>query len=79
MTQRIIVALMYAVGVVAATLQGTGIPQTPEAWLGIVMAFVIAFWGKFSSSTTIVAMNRAPWTDTQRAAEALAELNKGIK
>jgi hypothetical protein len=77
--QRIIVALVYAVGIVIAAFQATGTPQTPEAWIGLVIAFIGGFWAKFSSSQTIVAMNRPVWTDSERAKESLAELNKGIK
>jgi len=76
MAQRIIVSLLYAVGAIAAVVQGTGVPTTPEAWVGLVVAFVTTFWGKFSSSQTIIAANRTAWTDEQRKAEALAELNK---
>ena len=76
MAQRIIVSLLYAVGAVAAVLQGTGIPATPEAWVGLVLSFITTFWAKFSSSQTIIAMNRPAWTDEQRKAEALALLNK---
>ncbi len=70
MTQRIIVALMYAAGIVIASLQATGVPHTPEAWIGLVIAFIVGFWGKFSSSQTVVAMNRPVWSPEQRQAEA---------
>ena len=76
MAQRIIVAILYAVSGLVAVLQGTGVPTNPEAWIGFVLAFVVSFWGKFSSSRTIVAMDRPVWTDEQRKAEALALLNK---
>ena len=76
MAQRIIVALVYAVGGLIAILQGTGVPQNPEAWIGFVLAFIMSFWGKFSSSRTILAMERPVWTDEQRKAEALDLLNK---
>lgn len=78
MAQRIIVSLTYAVAAVAAAIQGTGIPQTTEAWIGLVITFIVTFWGKFSSSTTVFAMNRAAWTPEQRKKEALDELNKGL-
>jgi len=74
--QRIIVSLLYAVGAVAAMLQGTGIPATPEAWIGLALSFVTTFWAKFSSNQTIVAANRPAWTDEQRKQEALDALNK---
>lgn len=79
MVSRVFIALTYAVGIVMAAFQATGTPQTTEAWIGLVVAFVGAFWAKFSSSQTIIAPNRPAWTDEQRKAEALAELNKGIK
>ncbi len=78
MAQRIIVSLIYAVGIVFAAFQATGVPQTPEAWVGLVIAFITGFWGKFSSNTTVIAANRAPWTEAQRKQEALDELNKGL-
>ena len=78
MAQRIIVSLVYALAAVAATIQGAGIPQTPEAWIGLAVTMVVTFWGKFSSNTTVIAANRAPWTDAQRKQEALDELNKGL-
>jgi hypothetical protein len=77
--QRVIVALLYAIGIVSATLQASGMPQTPEAWIGLVLAFVMGFWAKFSSSQTVVAMNRPAWTEAERSKAALDELNKGIK
>jgi hypothetical protein len=59
MATRIIVALLYAVGIVGATLTANGVPATPEAWIGLVVAFIGAFWAKFSSSTTLITPNRA--------------------
>lgn len=79
MAQRIIVALMYAISVGMAAWQASGTPQTPEAWGGLAVAVIVAFWGKFSSSQTIIAVNRPPWTEAERAKAALDELNKGIK
>lgn len=79
MAQRIVVALAYAISVGMATWQATGTPETPEQWGGFVVAVIIAFWGKFSSNTTVVAPNRAAWTEQERKAEALDALNKGIK
>lgn len=78
MTQRIIVSLVYAISAMAAAFQATGTPQTVEAWIGLIVAGVVAFWGKFSSSTTIIVPNRAPWTEDERKKEALDALNKGL-
>ena len=69
MAQRIIVALMYAVGIVVAAFQAQGVPSTPEGWIGLVVAFIGAFWAKFSSSTTVIAMNRTAWTPEVRKVE----------
>jgi cytochrome b len=71
--QRIIVALGYALSALVATLTATGTPANTEAWIGLVIAAVVAFWGKYSSSTTVFAANRAPWTEAQRA---LANIKK---
>ena len=46
--------------------------------VGLGMAFLIAAWGKYSSSQTFLAPNRPAWTDEQRKQEALALLNKGL-
>lgn len=78
MAQRIVVSLVYAISAMAAVHQAGGMPQTPEAWMALVMAGVIAFWGKFSSNTTVVAPNRAAWTPEERKQEALDALNKGL-
>lgn len=78
MTQRIIVSLAYALSAMGAAFQASGIPTTPEGWIGLVMAGIVAFWGKFSSSTTVIAPNRAPWTEEERKKEALDALNKGL-
>ena len=78
MAQRVIVSLAYALSAIMAAYQAGGMPSTPEQWAALVMAGVIAFWGKFSSSTTVVAANRAPWTDAERKQEALDALNKGL-
>ena len=79
MTQRVIVALAYAISVAAAMWQASGTPETPEAWGGFIVAIVIAGWGKFSSNTTVVGMDRKVWTPEERKQEALDALNKGIK
>ena len=66
MATRIIVALLYAVGLVGTQLATIGTPTTVEAWIGLVVTFLVGFWGKFSSSTTVISPNRAGETlDTQ--------------
>ena len=78
MAQRILVSLVYAISAMVAAFQAGGMPATAEQWAALVMAGVIAFWGKFSSSTTVVAPNRAAWSDQERKQEALDALNKGL-
>jgi hypothetical protein len=77
--QRIINATTFTVTTVLVGGYFTGVPKTPEAWGTLAGVVVAIWWGKFSSSKTVFAMNRPVWTDTQRAQEALAELNKGVK
>jgi hypothetical protein len=78
MAQRVLVSLVYAISAMVAAFQAGGMPSTPEQWAALVMAGVIAFWGKFSSNTTIVAANRAAWTPEERKQDALDQLNKGL-
>lgn len=78
MAQRIVVSLVYALSAMMAAFQTSGMPQTPEGWLALVMAGLVAGWGKFSSNTTVIAPNRAAWTETERKQEALDALNKGL-
>jgi hypothetical protein len=79
MLQRIINSTIYTVGVVFTGGYFTGIPKTPEQW-GILAGVVVAiWWGKFSTSTRVIAPNRKEWTEAERAKAALDELNKGIK
>lgn len=55
---RILTALLYAIGVGVAAYQATVPPITVEGWIGLGIAVLVAFWGKFSSNTTVVAANR---------------------
>lgn len=55
--QRIAVSVAYALIGAVAVIQTAGFPTTVEGWVGIVGAAVIAFWGKYSSSRTVVAAN----------------------
>ena len=55
---RVITALLYAVGVAVAAYQATVPPISVEGWVGLAVAFVVAFWGKFSSASSVVAANR---------------------
>lgn len=68
MVQRLIVALVYGIGaagpVLAAALSDAVIAG--NEWGGIISAFVVAFWGKFSSSTTILSPARAGETQASK-------------
>jgi len=60
MLQRIIVALVYGIGAagpVLAVVLSDGAISGGE-WSGLLSAFLVAFWGKFSSSTTILSASR---------------------
>lgn len=68
MTQRLVAALIYGLTAALSALGAAGIPQSSQGWMAILGVFITAFWGKFSSNTTIVAANRAEWTPEERAA-----------
>jgi len=59
MMPRIMVSLSYAVGITFAAYQATTPPLEAMAYIGLGVAFIGAFWGKFSSSTTVITPNRA--------------------
>lgn len=52
--QRLVVAVLYGVGAVVAALQ-VSFPSSPEQWVGLAGVFLTAFWGKYSSSQTVLA------------------------
>ncbi len=68
MKQRFTAAILFGLAGVIAAVQVNGLPATGEGWIGLVGTFVIAAWGKFSSSTTFFAPSREEWTPEQRAA-----------
>ena len=71
MQQRIIVAVGFGVSAVIASLQINGLPSTRERWLGVLIVFLVAAWGKYSSNTTIVGPDREAWTPERRMVEAV--------
>jgi hypothetical protein len=75
---RILTSLGYAVLAAVAAIQVSGVPTTVEGWVALASAAIIAFWGKFSTNTRIIAPNRAAWTPAERKQEALDALNKGL-
>lgn len=80
MGQRILYSLMYAITTTAGAAAASGFvfPQTWEAWVGFGLAFLVTFWGKFSTNTRPIAMDRIVWTEQARKDAALADLNKGL-
>lgn len=75
MLVRILTALGYAVLAAVAAIQVSGMPTTVEGWVALVGAAVVAFWGKFSTNTRVLAPNRVMWSDVQRKQEQLAAIN----
>jgi hypothetical protein len=55
--QKVGVALVYALLAGVGAVQVGGIPTTVEGWTALAGTVIVAFWGKFSSSRTVVAMN----------------------
>jgi hypothetical protein len=70
MQQRLLNAALFGISAVVASFQVNGLPTTREGWLGVAGVFVVAAWGKFSSSTTFLAPDRAVWTAERRTVEA---------
>ena len=67
MLQRFLIALGYGLSAmmpVLATSLDAGIMN--EEWGAIFTALVVAFWGKFSSNTTLLGADRATWTPEER-------------
>ncbi len=70
MQARLIAALIYGATGVLSALGVSGIPHDQAGWVALIGVFITAFWGKFSSSQTLLAPNRPEWSDEQRAANA---------
>jgi hypothetical protein len=69
--QRIIVAIGFGLSAVLGSLQINGLPHDRDGWIGVAIVFVVAAWGKYSSSTTIVGPDREVWTPERRMVEAV--------
>jgi hypothetical protein len=58
--KKLVVALVFGIGaagpVLSAALSDGAI--SGQEWGGLLSAFIAAFWGKFSSNTTVVAPSR---------------------
>jgi hypothetical protein len=53
--QKIAVAAGYALLAGFGAIQMGGVPATVEGWVALAGTVVVAFWGKFSSSRTIIS------------------------
>lgn len=69
MQQRIIVAIAFGASAALASLQVNGPPTTREGWIGVLLAAVVAAWGKYSSSSTVIAADREVWSPERRLIE----------
>lgn len=67
MAYRLLNTFLFFIGAVAAAVQLSGMPHTPEAWGAVIIPALMAAYGKFSSNQTFIAPNRPTWTDEQRA------------
>ena len=60
LVKKIVTSLVFGIGAIGLGLQAAladGVISSGE-WPALVSAFVAAFWGKFSSNTTILAPSR---------------------
>lgn len=58
--QKVVVALVFGLGAISVMLNGAladGLISGQE-WGELLSAFFVAFWGKFSSNTTVIAPSR---------------------
>ena len=69
--QRILVALGFGLSAAVGSLQINGLPNTLDGWIGVAIVFVVAAWGKYSSSTSIIGPHREVWTPERRMVEAV--------
>lgn len=73
--KRIGSSLVFGASAAYASLQVGGIPKDKNGWLGVGAVFVMAAYGKYSSSQTFLAPDRPVWTEAQRKADQLEVLN----
>jgi hypothetical protein len=55
--QKIGVAAVYALLAGVGAIQLGGMPATVEGWVALGGTVIVAFWGKFSSSRTVISAN----------------------
>lgn len=66
MQQRIVTAVCFGLVSALTAVQINGLPKTGEGWVALCVTCIVAGWGKYSSSTTILAPDRTVWTPEQR-------------
>jgi H+/Cl- antiporter ClcA len=60
LVKKLFVSLAYGVGALSGVLTAAladGVVSGDE-WAALASAFFVAFWGKFSSNTTVIAASR---------------------
>jgi hypothetical protein len=73
--KRIGSSVVFGASAAYASLQVSGLPKDKNGWLGVGAVFVMAAYGKYSSSQTFLAPDRPVWTETQRKVDQLASIN----
>lgn len=54
---RIVTAAGYALLAAFGAIQVGGVPSSVEGWVALAGTVVVTFWGKFSSSRTVISAN----------------------
>lgn len=73
---RVTSAVVFGLVTVAISIQGQGVPHTLDAILSLIAVAVIAAYGKYSSSSSLLALNRDQWTDERRREKQLESINR---
>ena len=68
MKERLFNATMFGLATTAVQLGAMAWPETAQGWAGVAGIFLIAWYGKYSSNTTLVSPNRQPWSEDEKRA-----------
>jgi hypothetical protein len=68
MKERLFNALVFGLATTAVQLGAIDWPATAQAWVGVAGIFLIAFYGKYSTSTALLTPDRKPWTEDEKRA-----------
>ncbi len=52
---RLVNAVIFALSAAATAIYTTGFPHTAEAWVGVAVSALIAGYGKFSTSHSLLS------------------------